>query len=586
MKRIFNCIVIQSLLIGFFSLIGPSSLLAKDPFGFYYGSKFSDELLRYETLLLDSRNFSSGDLKRLQDNDVRVIAYVSIGETDILIRGDGKGPSGYASWYFDENGDGRPDQNPNWGSYYVNANNEKWHDYVLDKVIPSLPGPVNGLFLDTIDTTEIHEETREEMISLIKKIRQRHPDYFIVQNRGFDLIKYTAESVDAILFEDFSTYYDFENLSYERWTDDDLLYTDTVAVLLNQVRRTHPLEVWTLEYRGSADQDLLAYTLTRAARFGFLASSTNIDITRLDTMNQGSIDDETSEELRARHDITNISVSDTLRDIIYTVQTRGPVDSQSMHIQVFVKTQNSGNPLFRFTDSFSAGYLVEDGFLYGYAGDGESWEWDRISEVPWQVKDNSCTVAINMSFMKIDQNQLVEAVAATQDQDWEYQDSTGVLRFVSKMNRYSTKKETHYTASFTGDAKELSATVGLSGMMVEISSEKPLNAYKHYGLFIDTDGIDKGYQFHNITASHLILDDKLYRYDGDGRNWKWLFIKACPSEPSERTVTYTIDYRDIDFTKGSAELIGAFIEAGTDEIQATQTLQVLRNYPTITPISY
>lgn len=586
MKKIVKIIVIQSLLTGFFCLMEPSTLLAKDPFVFYYGSKFTDKLLQYETVVLDSRNFASTDLKKLQNDNVRIITYISIGETDTLILGDGKGPGGFASWYFDGNGDGRPDQNPNWGSYYVDASNEKWHEHVLNRVIPSLPGPINGLFLDTVDTADIHEETREGMISLIKKIKQRYPDYFIVQNRGFSLIKETAESVDAVLFEDFSTYYDFEKLSYKLWTEEDLSYTEAVAVLLNQVSRTHPLEVWTLEYREATDQDVLAYALRRAARFGFIPSSTNIDITRLDTMNQGSIDDETNEELLARHDITDASVSDSLRDIVYTIQTRGPVDPQAMHTQFFLKTPDSGNPLFNFMGSFFANYVVEDGFLYGYAGDGENWEWDRISKVPWQVKDNSVTVAINMSFLKIDQNQLLEAVAATQDQDWEYQDSTGVLRFVSKMNRYSTGGDTHYTASPSGGAKELGATVGLSSMKVEIGSERPLDSYKHYGVFIDTDGVDKGYGFHNITASHLILNDNLYQYNGDGKSWKWLFIMTCPSEPSEKTITYTLDYRDIDFTKGSAELAGAFMEAGTDEIQVTQTLHVLRNYPTITPISY
>lgn len=560
--------------------------MARDPFGLYYGSKPSKGLLRYETVVLDSRNFGPADLKQLQDNNVRVIAYVSIGESDVLIRGDGKGPGGYASWYFDENGDGGPDQNPNWGSYYVNANSEKWHDYVLNKVIPSLPGPINGLFLDTIDTTEIHKETKEGMIALIKKIRKRYPDYFIVQNRGFNLIKQSAESVDAVLFEDFSTHYSFENDLYERWTGDDLSYTETVAVLLNQVKRTHPLEVWTLEYREPGDQDLLAYSLTRAARFGFLASSTNIDITRLDTMNLGSIEEETSERLSRHHDITAVSVSDTLRDIIYTVQTRGPIDTQSVHVRLFIKTQSSGNPFFRFADGFFADYLVEDGVLYSYAGDGGSWKWERISEVPWQVKESSCTVAINMNFIKVDQGQLVEAIAATQDRDWEYQDRTGVLRFISKINRYSTRNETPYGPSVTGDAKELSAVVGLSSMKVEIVSEKPIKNYEHYGLFIDTDGVDEGYQFYNITASHLILDDKLYRYKGDGISWEWQFIKACPPKLNEKILVYTVDYRDIGFTQGSAELIGAFTEAGIDEIQATQTLQVLRNYPTITPISY
>ena len=247
---------------------------------------------------------------------------------------------------------------------------------------------------------------------------------------------------------------------------------------------------------------------------------------------------------------------------------------------------NSGNRLFRFNDGFSADYLFEDGLLYRYVGDGEGWEWDEISEVPWRFHDNSFIVAIDMSFMKVDQNHLVEAVAVIQDQDWGYQDSTGVLRFVSKMNRYSTKEETNNALFATGNARELNATVGLSSIRVEISAGQPVDSYRQYGLFVDTDGIDAGYQYYNITASHLILNDRLYRYKGDGRGWEWQFVKDCPPKRSERTLIYTVDHRDIGFTEGSAELIGAFQDAFTGEIQATQTLQVLRNYPAITPISY
>ncbi len=586
MKRVFTSIVIQSLAIGLFCMIGSTTLLAKEPLGFYYGGRFSDKLLQYETLVLGLQNFSPGDLRKLQTNNVRVIAYISIGETDVLISGDGKGPGGYASWYFDEDGDGKPDQNPNWGSYYVNAGNKKWHDYVLDKVIPSLPRQINGLFLDTVDTTEIYEETRDDMIDLIGEIRQRYPDYFIVQNRGFNLIKDTAKSVDAVLFEDFSTHYDFENRLYERWFGDDLLYTQDMAVLLNQVKRTHPLEIWSLDYRESKDRDLLAHTLTRAARFGFLASSTNIEITRLDMMNEGSIDDEINKELPAPFDITDVSVSDTLRDIIYTIKTRGEIDSRAMAVQIFVKTSSSENPLFRFDERFSADYLVEKGFLYGYAGDGGSLEWDRISKVPWQVKNNLWTVAIDMSFMKISQNQLVEAVVATEDQGWGDRDTTGVLRFVSKIKQYSTRDQAGSTAYVAGDAKELTVTVGLSSMKAEISTEKPITAYSYYGLFIDTDEVDKGYQRNNITASHLILNNKLYQYNGDSTNWRWTFVKDMAPKQNENTLTYIIGYAEIGFTKETAEIIGAFLEAGTDEIQTTQTLQILRNYPAIPPISY
>ncbi len=109
---------------------------AKDKFGFYYGDVYSDQWNDYENLVIDIRNFSqdSGSTG-LSETSARLITYISIGETDTLIEGDKQGPGGYASWYLDKDGDNFPDQNPNWGSYYVNANSNVWHDYVLQTLL-------------------------------------------------------------------------------------------------------------------------------------------------------------------------------------------------------------------------------------------------------------------------------------------------------------------------------------------------------------------------------------------------------------------------------------------------------------------
>ncbi len=147
----------------------------------------------------------------MSETSARLITYFSIGETDTLIEGDKQGPGGYASWYLDQDSDNFPDQNPNWGSYYVNANSNAWHDYVLQTLIPELSSSViSGLFLDTLDTVDIYPETTNGMISLVNKIRLYYPDYYIVQNRGFTIINETASSINALLFEEFSTYYDFD----------------------------------------------------------------------------------------------------------------------------------------------------------------------------------------------------------------------------------------------------------------------------------------------------------------------------------------------------------------------------------------
>ncbi|HEX2660285.1 MAG TPA: hypothetical protein VHU40_18515, partial [Polyangia bacterium] len=218
-------------------------------------------------------------------DDVKVICYVSVGEdarsayvTDQQARqdprfvGDGTGPrvdprgpnadgkslagidprgapsnggTGYASFYLDDDttdcqghGDGIPDRNKNFGSYFVNAGDPNWFP-VLDamtldggegiagmrEILTTTYGRglgCDGLFLDTLDTAAPNqytscsssnpskfEWTAPGFSNFVRHLRQAYPGALIMQNRGLFFLdprhpqyQYTTRgAIDFVLFE-------------------------------------------------------------------------------------------------------------------------------------------------------------------------------------------------------------------------------------------------------------------------------------------------------------------------------------------------------------------------------------------------
>jgi len=196
-------------------------------------------------------------------DDVAVLAYLSIGEDDrngVPVAGDGLGPrvdprtsdtdplSGitnvlgapsaggthYASYYLNakSNQTGLPDENANFGSYYVNAGAPAWWT-VLQTMTKSASGQsglqeilstnygnalnCDGVFLDTVDTAApntwgtTYEWTAPGMQSLIQQIHTNYPGKLLMANRGLFFYDPNLKTypycirpfVDMVMFESY-----------------------------------------------------------------------------------------------------------------------------------------------------------------------------------------------------------------------------------------------------------------------------------------------------------------------------------------------------------------------------------------------
>lgn len=233
-----------------------------------YQPKLVKYMQKFKLVITDARNYSKRDIVSLRKKGVIVIGYVSLGESVKLEKGDGLGPGGYASWYFDKNNDGIPDYNKQYKSYYTNVSNSQWVSQVINAEIKKVADKgVDGFFLDTVDTIENYPETKNAMIDLIKKIRQKYPDKILVQNWGFSIIESTVPYINAVMWE--SWYPD----SNDKWTIN-------LQNKLNKLREKYGIYILTLGYYETYSNFERYYEESKSLGFiPYIISDENIDKT-------------------------------------------------------------------------------------------------------------------------------------------------------------------------------------------------------------------------------------------------------------------------------------------------------------------
>jgi hypothetical protein len=244
----------------------------------YYGGGKVSELSRYDIAVLHTPMMTSADVRRLSEMGVVTVGYISIGESSKLFDGDGSGPGGKASWYFDQDGNGEPDQNAIWKSWYANTNDPAWRaNRVAEAKRLVEEYGFDGIFLDVLNVSEIYPESRLGMLQMIRDLREALPEAVIVMNQGFDLVAESAPLVDGFMMESFTATYDFETKQYRLHDSASLDFAlRRATTILNPAIEKAPLRVLVLDYATPADRESLQFAANRAASLGYLFSATNI----------------------------------------------------------------------------------------------------------------------------------------------------------------------------------------------------------------------------------------------------------------------------------------------------------------------
>ncbi len=244
----------------------------------YYGASATAELSHFDSVILHTPAQKAADVRTLNKSGVVTIGYLSVGEDDQLRTGNGKGPGGKASWYFDRAGAGTPDKNGTWNSWYANAADPLWR---ADRVAEARKlcndsengDCFDGIFLDTIETCDSYPQSRTGMIQLVRDLRQALPDKVIVINRGFSLLKEADVSsrIDGLMFESFTDSYDFDSKNYIEFAPQDMDATRQVMTTdVIPATRKYPLRVLALDYCKPDQTARIQKAFDRAATFGMV----------------------------------------------------------------------------------------------------------------------------------------------------------------------------------------------------------------------------------------------------------------------------------------------------------------------------
>jgi uncharacterized protein (TIGR01370 family) len=237
----------------------PGRLEGVRSYAVYYGNnlEYAANLEGYDLGIVQPNTLSLKALRELRASGKKLVAYITIGESD--------GPSiGLPeAWVLGTN--------QNWGSKFVDANQTGWQDRILERATDIMSFGFDGFFLDTLDTVDLYPQTKPGMIRIVERLRERFPRAIIVQNRGFAVLNQTAPLVDAVMFEAYSTDFDFQTRQYKAADGD-------ASMVLPYVGRH--LKILALDYAETPALKTRATERARAA--GFIPFVTTISLNTLE----------------------------------------------------------------------------------------------------------------------------------------------------------------------------------------------------------------------------------------------------------------------------------------------------------------
>lgn len=182
---------------------------------FYYANMDSvRELLSYQRVVIEPSSISALQLQQLKSANTEVFAYLSVGEASPSI----------AQLY--------PKaiigNNKQWQAKIMDANQQDWRNYLVQKAQQLKQQGYDGVFLDTLDSYQLavspkqYAAQQHALVSLIDQLQVSSGN--LILNRGFNLLSQLKKPPYAVVAESLINGYDVENNAYFRQTSQDTLW--------------------------------------------------------------------------------------------------------------------------------------------------------------------------------------------------------------------------------------------------------------------------------------------------------------------------------------------------------------------------
>ena len=201
-----------------------------------YGKMKPEEIKGYKYLIVESKHYFPSNVRVLKSQNEKVFAYISLGEVN------------ENAVHYQDLKKHTLGKNKIWNSYYLNLKSKKTVETLMEIIDEIFDKGYDGLFLDNFDNYTIHgpqKDQKDEIINLMKLIKEKYPKKMFIQNAGLDLAGETAKYIDAIAIESVATDYSFKGNKYGlRKKEQFVPYLNR----LNTINKTYNVPIILIEY--------------------------------------------------------------------------------------------------------------------------------------------------------------------------------------------------------------------------------------------------------------------------------------------------------------------------------------------------
>ncbi len=190
----------------------------------------------FKLVVLEQQHYSENDISIFKRNNDKVLGYISLTEVN------------ETSFYYEKMAPYISGRNEHWNSYFLNISNSNAKQILLEVTQKILDKGFDGLLLDNIDNTSqwgTLSSAKSDIVHLVKKIKIKHENIFLLQNSGMFLAHELNNYTDAILIESVITKYDFESKKY---TLRDTLTKTNILKELNFLKKKIKKPILIVEY--------------------------------------------------------------------------------------------------------------------------------------------------------------------------------------------------------------------------------------------------------------------------------------------------------------------------------------------------
>lgn len=249
----------------------------------YYGKADLVTLAKYDLLILEPSYYSKKYVEFLKKSSIAV-AYCSIGEADEhelknIVQKESliykKRPTGKIPAEME------PVKNEDWNSWYADPAKKGWIDYVIKKADTLIDDKgFDGIFLDTIDTVDLFPEKKQAMADLIQTLRKRYPNKIIIANRGLEIFELISHNIDAVMYECFTSKYDFEKKKCIIFNENDMKWIHSVYEKHLKSFIKAGKTVLALDYADGPDDKIIEIAYTRACDYGLVPLVSDVNLNK------------------------------------------------------------------------------------------------------------------------------------------------------------------------------------------------------------------------------------------------------------------------------------------------------------------